>query len=149
MSRLVTVDIDVLRQELKAVIREAIARPEQLLVPLTIFHDTKLGVLEALVRYLREEKEMSFIDMSRLLGRDNKVLWRCYANAKKKSKKKPRHAQYVSIRYFINPKLTCFESITLNLKDNYGYSLKRITDLMGRNYPTVWATYNRAKKKVS
>ncbi|MFH1642172.1 MAG: hypothetical protein ABIC04_04695 [Nanoarchaeota archaeon] len=44
-------------------------------------------------------------------------------------------------------KIGMLESITLYLHDELGLSYGLIGKLLGRNYKTIWTTYDKAKKK--
>ena len=121
-------------------------------IPLGIFNSRKLGVLEATVKYLKEEKGLSFKEMGLILSKDNRMLWSSYSQAKKKYPKKfsPKlFEQLVPVECFSGDELSCFESIIVHLKDEYGYSYSRLSKIFNRNYQTIWTTYNRAKNKVA
>ena len=52
-------------------------------VPLTAFAEG-LSVLEAVVAYLKERKELNLSEIGRLLGKDPRTIWATYDHAKKK-----------------------------------------------------------------
>ncbi len=54
-------------------------------IPFTIFQNRKHGTLEALVKYLHEEKKMSFRSIARSINRDDRTIWTVYSRVKKKS----------------------------------------------------------------
>ncbi|MFH2028209.1 MAG: hypothetical protein ABIJ08_03655 [Nanoarchaeota archaeon] len=58
-----------------------------LLIPSTIFRDRKISVLEAVVEYLKDEKNLTYHEIAVLLNRDDRTVWTCYSRAKKKRKK--------------------------------------------------------------
>ena len=60
----------------------------QLPIPTLIFKDRKLSVLEAMVEYLKDEKQMNYQEIAVLLNRDDRTIWTCYSRAKKKRKLK-------------------------------------------------------------
>ncbi len=60
----------------------------QLLVPLSVFADRSLSILEHLCIYLREEHEMSNREIARLIGKDDRTIWTVVSRAKKKRKQK-------------------------------------------------------------
>jgi len=60
----------------------------QLPIPTLIFRDRKLSVLEAMVEYLKDEKQLSYHEIAVLLNRDDRTIWTCYSRAKKKRKLK-------------------------------------------------------------
>ena len=53
-------------------------------VPVSIFDNKKLSVFEALVKYMKENLKMRFVDIGRLLERSDKTVWTTYSKAKKK-----------------------------------------------------------------
>ena len=53
-------------------------------VPLSVFSNKKLTVLESLVRYLREEENMTNKEIAKLTGKSNKTIWTVYERAKVK-----------------------------------------------------------------
>jgi len=118
-------------------------------IPASIF-TKKLSSLESIVKYLKENTKQSFKQISILLNRDNKVVWRIYKNSTKKHKQKiiPKRSKYIiPIQILEKGQLTCFEAITLYLKDNYDLSFKDLSTILHRNYKTVWTVYKRGKNK--
>ena len=61
--------------------------PENL-IPLNLFSNKKLGIMESLVKFLVENKHMRLNEISNLLNRDNRTVWSVYDKTKKKMKKK-------------------------------------------------------------
>ena len=55
-----------------------------LLIPLSIFEDRDLGVLEALSAYLKETMQMRYCEIAVLLGKNDRTIWTAYDRAKKK-----------------------------------------------------------------
>ncbi|MBI2671300.1 hypothetical protein HYX16_00010 [Candidatus Woesearchaeota archaeon] len=53
----------------------------------SIFHDFNLTIFEALVKYLKEEKNFNFHEISLILNRDERNIWTVYKNSLKKSNK--------------------------------------------------------------
>ena len=54
-------------------------------IPISVFTDRKLGLLESLTKYLKEDIEMTNYEIARALNRDNRTIWTSYSRAKKKS----------------------------------------------------------------
>lgn len=54
-----------------------------LLIPFSIFKDESLSALECLVSFLKE-KEFSYAQMGRLIGRDQRTVWTAWSRARKK-----------------------------------------------------------------
>jgi len=54
-------------------------------IPISVFTNRKLGLLESLTKYLKEDIEMTNYEIARALNRDNRTIWTSYSRAKKKS----------------------------------------------------------------
>jgi hypothetical protein len=59
---------------------------EQIMVPVEIFRDRDVAVLESLVEYLKDTYGLSFADLGRLMNRDERTLWTVYRRVKGKRK---------------------------------------------------------------
>ena len=55
-------------------------------VPVSIFHDRKLSVLEAISEYLKEERSMRFCEIAQAINKNQRTVWTVYSRAKKKRK---------------------------------------------------------------
>lgn len=53
-----------------------------------IFRNTKLTTFEALVKFLKENKKLSYREIGLILGRDERNIWTVYNRGKKKIEKK-------------------------------------------------------------
>ncbi len=60
-------------------------REGQIVLPISIFNE-KLGMLEAASLYMKDELNLSFNDIAKLLKRDYKTIWTSYKQANKKLK---------------------------------------------------------------
>jgi len=60
--------------------------PSGIRIPLRVFRDRNVAVLESITEYLKDEKEMSFHEIAVLLNRDDRTIWTCYNRVKKKRK---------------------------------------------------------------
>jgi hypothetical protein len=56
----------------------------EVLIPSNIFIDRKVSVLEAVVEYLKEQKDLSYHEIGVLLNRDDRTIWTCYNRVQKK-----------------------------------------------------------------
>lgn len=59
---------------------------KELSIPISIFDDRQLGILECLVRYLREVIKLRNTDIAKLLNRDDRTIWTVYHRVKEKTK---------------------------------------------------------------
>ena len=53
-------------------------------IPISIFRDRSLSVLEALSEYLKECQNMRYCRIAALLNKDQRTIWTVYSRAKKK-----------------------------------------------------------------
>lgn len=122
---------------------------EETHIPVSIF-SRKLSSLETIVKYLRENLELTFSKIGELTGRDQKALSVTYRNAKKKM---PVPLNIGFSKFFIplsllkNRNFSVLENIVRYLKDNCHLNYHKIAVLLHRDDRTIWTTYNRAKKK--
>jgi ferredoxin-fold anticodon binding domain-containing protein len=50
-------------------------------VPLTVFANRNLGLLENLTKYLKERLNLKYREIAKILNRDNRTIWACYNKA--------------------------------------------------------------------
>lgn len=122
---------------------------EELLVPVEVF-SSGLAPAEALTKFLKEECDKNFHEISLLINRNEKSIWQNYQRAIKKMPS--RFAFEISLNVpvsaFKNNKLSVFESLVLYLKEQKQMKNVKIAKLLGKNPSNVWSVYNRAIKKV-
>ena len=56
-------------------------------IPVGIFEDDKLSVLESLVLFLKENYELKYSEISALIARDERTIWTVYSRARGKYEK--------------------------------------------------------------
>jgi hypothetical protein len=56
----------------------------QYAIPLTVFQNRNLAVLETITTYLKEECNLRYCQIARLLNRDDRTIWTVYKRAKQK-----------------------------------------------------------------
>lgn len=56
--------------------------------PISIIHNRKLSVLESIVKYLKENYNLTYHQIAILTNRDDRTIWSTYNNAMKKWKEK-------------------------------------------------------------
>ncbi len=121
-------------------------------IPVDVFNKD-LGCLETMVKYLKENKGFSFVEIAKILNRNSKSMWISYRNSKKKHPNKFVNIvsdNYISTNIFCDPilsKLSVQENIVLYLKDELNLGYKKISEILERDYKTIWTVYNKAKKK--
>ncbi len=55
-------------------------------IPISIFTDRNLGLLENLTKYLRENLNLKNREIAKMLDRDNRTIWTCYDRAIRKDR---------------------------------------------------------------
>ncbi len=118
-------------------------------IPISIFNNDSLSVLEAVVKYLKEIHTLRLKEIGDLLNRNSKTIWTTYNNA---SKKMPENyvleevSIHVPIELFQDRTSSPLEVVVGYLKDKLGFKNNEIALLLHRNQKTIWTTYNRKKK---
>lgn len=126
---------------------------EQVSVPVEVFRlCKKLGPLEAIIKYLREERQLRFVTIAKLINRDQRVVAVSYKNAARKHPARTavkRTTYSLPITLLSETKLTAAEHIVNYLKENCKLSFAEIAVMTGRDQRTVWTLHSRSKKKLS
>ena len=128
-----------------------IEEEESLKIPISIFSDNELGTLECIVKYLRENRDLSFREIASLLFRDNKLIWTVYNKAYLKHRRKIRVKKgvyFLPTEIFSQKKLGVLEICVVYLKEEAGLKYSEIGMCMNRDQRTVWTCYDRACKKM-
>jgi len=133
--------------EKKEILKEVLSVKEEG-IPISAFK-AKLSCLEIVVRYLKDDSEMSFKEISLLLNRRLSTLYNTYNNSLKKYKSSLNvfdKSIVVPFNVFSDRKYSTLESVVAYLVSS-GYSLVKIASLLGKNYNTVKTVYRRYKIK--
>ena len=116
-------------------------------IPVTIFSG-KLGPAEALAKYLKENHELSYAEISQLIGRDERGIWANYKRAIKKMPWPFEIANGITVPVSIfKSDNSILESLIVYLKDARKLKNKNIAKLLNKNPANIWTVHNRAKKK--
>lgn len=121
---------------------------DDLSIPITIFTN-KLGGLEALSKYLKENLDLTYHEIALLLERNDRTIWTAYNKSTKKQLQKIKIKKtlvHIPSSIFKNRKLTIFEAIVVYLKDK-GMKYVEIAELLNRDQRNIWTIYNRTLKK--
>jgi hypothetical protein len=130
---------------------------DDVLLPSTIFV-SELGCLEAVVKYLKENLEISFKNIAVKLEKSEANIRISYSNSKKKYAfafdtitylTKDNHSgnvKLIPLRSFLN-NLSMLESLVCFLKDEQNMRFSEIAKILSRDQRTIWTVYNRALKK--
>lgn len=119
-------------------------------IPLSIFKGKDLGILELIVKYLKENNSLKLCNIAILLNRDERTIWAVYQNSKKKQKEEilvEDSTAFIPTSIFQERKYGPLECLVKYLKENLGYNFTEITKLINKSYSTIWITYEHSKKK--
>ncbi|HYD04040.1 MAG TPA: hypothetical protein VEC16_07125 [Alphaproteobacteria bacterium] len=121
-------------------------------IPISILRNDKLSSLESIVKYLRENKKLSYNIIGKLLYRNSKTLAVTYNVASKKMKVffddyVDSDINKIPFSAFEN-NLSILESIAVHFK-SLDFSYSEIAKLLGKDQRTIWTVCNRAQKKLS
>ena len=118
----------------------------QIEIPVSVFCK-ELTAFEAIVKFLKEQKFLSYHDIAVLLTRDERNIWHTYNNAikKRKSPFKIKSSEFlIPVSIFQTSKLSILATIVVYLKEKFSYH--EIAVLLKRDDRTIWTVYNRIKK---
>ena len=136
--------------EFKEITPEIIKKfEEKIEVPVSIF-SKKLSCLETVVKYLRENLNLSNKEIAKLIKRSEKTIWQAYNSARKKYSSKffiEFSKYYISVSVLSDRKLSVLENIVKYLHENFELNYSEIARLLCRDNRTIWTVYSRARKK--
>ncbi len=121
---------------------------DDLSIPASIFTD-KIGGLEALVKYLKENLELTYHEIALLLNRNDRTIWTAYNKSQIKMPEKLKITKtlvHIPSSIFKNRKLTIFEAIVVYLKEKE-MKYSEIGKLLNRDQRNIWTIYNRSIQK--
>jgi myosin-crossreactive antigen len=125
---------------------------QETLLPVNIFQTEALSSLEAIVKYLKENKHLSFHEIAVLLARDDRTIWTTYSKSRTKMIA-PFHLlpskHVVPAVLFAERRLSVLETLAHYLKDTLHLSLHDIATLLNRDDRTIWTVCSRAQKKLA
>lgn len=133
------------------------AKQEQL-VPLSIFSQ-KLYPAEALCKYLKENERLSYQQIGKILGRNQKSVWATYQRATKKSKlkfylnnnnnsdKRKEDQYFLPISLFSDYNYSFLENVILHLRSAYLLNNKQIAKLLHKTPNSIAVLAKRAREK--
>lgn len=122
---------------------------KEVVIPIGVFGNDALSSLEAIVKYLREEQNLKFSKIGKLLNRSSKTIWTTYHNA---FKKMPYSFGTISgdilipVSALSNRSFSTLESVVGFIK-NLGYSNHEVGKMLHLDDRTIWAVYDKVKKK--
>ena len=117
-------------------------------IPLNIYSDKKLGILESTVKYLKENSNLSYHEIAIILNRDDRTIWATYRKTLKKHEDKfsiSSGGETVDPDIFSNRDIAPLGALIAHLK-NKGMTLKNISLALNRSYKNIWMTDNKRDK---
>lgn len=119
-------------------------------IPLEVFSDRTLGVLETAVKYLKENNQLNYSRIAEVLNRDDRTIWVSYNNTRKKCKRRFKTTDMgyiVPVSIFSDRKLGPLEALVVYVRDSLNLSFKEMSIVLKRDYRTVWISYRNGLKK--
>lgn len=124
---------------------------QEIRIPSSVFNQ-ELTVLESVVKYLKEERNMTLQQVALEVGRDQRNMWHIYRSASSKQSPKFRLKQsevYVPLSIFLDKKLSAQESLVSFLRDEEHLSYNEIAAVLKRSASTIRTVYQRGRKKYA
>ncbi len=121
-----------------------------LFLPVSIFFNDSLSALEAITKFLREERNLRYSEIADVLNRDERTIWCTYSNSKKKMQERlatGTSSIQIPVSAISSRELSVLETLAFYLKDEMNLSFNRIAAVLRRDYRTIWTVYRRAKIK--
>ena len=122
---------------------------KELQLPVEIFNE-KLTPLQSIVKYLKENQNLSLHEIGNILSRDEKNIWHIYDKAKKiigENFSIKLSKNNIPISIFRDEKLSSQEALISYMRDELFLSYHQIGELLHRHSRTIWTVYQRARVK--
>ncbi|MBI2650195.1 hypothetical protein HYX04_02675 [Candidatus Woesearchaeota archaeon] len=118
-----------------------------ILVPVVIFANG-LSPAEALAKFLKENNNLSYDDISKLIGINQRSAWANYKRASGKMQVPFQISNGISVPVSIfNSEKSVLEALVSHLKDVKKMRNRSIAQLLNKNPANIWTIYKRAKNK--
>lgn len=129
------------------IIGQVLRGEEEIMVPLSIFNK-RLGVLESVVKYLKENLGLRNSRIAKLMNRDDRTIWATYNNSKKKHEEKFQDSEaVVPISVFSERMFGALESLSIFMRDEMSMTFTAIGASLERSPRTIWTSYSKGMKK--
>jgi hypothetical protein len=118
-------------------------------IPLSLFADRDLGCLEVAVKYMKENLSLNYNQIAVILNRDQRTIWSTYNKAKKKHMDPltvKDEEYYIPCEIFVERTHGPLETLVVYLKENLGLGFKQISEILNRDYRTIWLSCKNGKK---
>lgn len=119
--------------------------PKGLIIPVSIFNQKGLTLLECLCKYLKEEKNLTFHKIAVALNRDDRTIWTTYNRTKIKhpSSLDISYSEfYIPLSIFSNRNRIFSNLLIAYLKETYQLTFTQIAKIIARDPRNVWRCYH-------
>jgi len=103
-----------------------------------------------IVKYLKENCKKTLHEIAVLLNRNDRTIWSTYNNSIKKQDTpfmiSPTDI-FIPLTIFSSRTDSVLESLIIYLKDKLGFSFSQISNLLIKDYQTIYTSYKRAIPK--
>lgn len=106
--------------------------------------------LEVIIKYLKENKNKSFKEISKVLNRKLSTVYNTYTNSKSKfagALDISDNSIIIPLSIFANRKFSILETLVAYLKDECKLQFKEIAKILNKKYSTVATVYSRFTSK--
>lgn len=136
-----------LQQKTKDELIDLILMQKEEKVPVSIFKND-LGPLEAVVKFLKENRNLTIKQIAEKLNRSSKTIWTTYNNVKDKKIKVRSSSYFIPVSFLSKNKLSILESLASYLKNVESLTFHQIAELTNRDDRTIWTCHHRAVLKT-
>lgn len=119
-------------------------------IPLSIFSNTKLTIFEAIVKFLREERNLTYLQIGGLVDRKTTTISTTYQRALKKMKERlsVQAALIIPLSPFKeHSTFSPLEIVVDYLHTTQALPFKTIAQTLNRDNRTIWTVYHRVLQK--
>jgi hypothetical protein len=149
-------------------VMELMQRDESAVIPLSIYRQRDIGIMELTVQYMKDRLGYSYTEIARLLNRDARTVWVMYSNAARKSAElaksasketvlaaaaaeadrqrqvyRPSPEYSIPISVFSDRNLGALQAIVLYLKDTHKLKFAEIGRLMNRDARIICTVFHK------
>jgi hypothetical protein len=136
-------------EEIVAILKSRQNDKTERTIPVSVFDNTALSALEAIVKYMKEDLGRNYKEIAFLLNRNYGPIAITYRNSLKKMKGRldASSETRIPLSIFENSKLSVLENIVKYLKEDLSLTYHEIAIIMRRDDRTIWTVYNRSLRK--
>ena len=132
-------------EELKRIVKTLEEQEKKIMIPVSCF-GSDMGILEATVKYLKENKNLDFKEISKILNRRYTTISNTYAKAKnKKEEKFEKETSDIAIEAtaLSDRNVSPLYSVIKLLKEAYTMKFSQIAKTLARDQRNIASTYHK------